>query len=125
LCRASDHVALALLERVNRNGQLVAIGDKGYAGAQFEADAAALNTTIVRPRRKDEPGHGPHLAPIRQRIESIYWTAKDILTLERHGARTLRGLRTRLACRFLALAAAVALNHRLGRPSRSLACYTA
>ena len=118
-------VALALLGRVNRNGHLVAIGDKGYAGAQFEADAAALDTTIVRPRRKDEPGRGPHLAPIRQRIESIYWTAKDILTLERHGARTLHGLRTRLACRFLALAAAVALNHRLGLPSRSLAQYIA
>ncbi len=118
-------IALALLERVNRNGHLVAIGDKGYAGAQFEADAATLDTTIVRPRRKDEPGRGPHLAPIRQRIESIYWTAKDILTLERHGARTLHALRTRLACRFLALTAAIALNHRLGRPSRSLACYIA
>ncbi len=93
-------------------------------GAQFEADLADLDAQINRPRRKDEPGKGPHLAPIRQRVESIYWTAKDILTLERHGARTLHGLRTRLACRFLALAAAIALNHRLGRPSRSLACYT-
>jgi hypothetical protein len=27
--------------------------------------------------------------------------------------------------RFAALAAAIALNHRLGRPSRSLVCYTA
>ena len=79
----------------------------------------------MRPRRKDEPGHGPHLAPIRQRVESIYWTCKDILTLERHGARTLDNLRVRLAMRFAALAAAIALNHRLGRPSRSLACYTA
>jgi hypothetical protein len=67
----------------------------------------------------------PHLAPIRQRIESIYWTAKDILTLERHGARTLHGLRTRIACRLLALAAAVQLNHQLGLPSRALAQYTA
>jgi hypothetical protein len=31
----------------------------------------------------------------------------------------------RIAMRFAALAAAVALNHRLDRPSRSLACYTA
>jgi len=31
----------------------------------------------------------------------------------------------RLAARFVALAAAIALNHQLGRPSRSLACYTA
>ena len=31
----------------------------------------------------------------------------------------------RLACRFLALTAAIALNHRLGLPSRALAQYTA
>jgi hypothetical protein len=48
------------------------IGDKGYAGRDFEADAHALGALIVRPRRKDEPGRSPHLAPIRQRIESIY-----------------------------------------------------
>ncbi len=79
----------------------------------------------MRPRRKYEPGRGPHLAPIRQRIESIFWSAKDILALERHRARTFRNLRVRLCARFAALAAAVALNHRLGRPSRSLACYAA
>jgi len=118
-------VALDMLARVKRTGPLTVVGDKGYAGREFEAQAAELNVLIVRPRRKDEPGKGLHLAPVRQRIESIYWTAKDILTLERHGARTLHGLRTRLACRFLALAAAVALNHRFGLPSRSLIHYTA
>src|SRR4051812_35124422 len=104
---------------------LIVVGDKNFCGRQFEADLAVLDATIHRPRRKDEPGHGPHLAPIRQRIESIFWTAKDILTLERHGARTLHALRTRIACRFLTLAAAVALNHHLGRPSRALADLTA
>ncbi|MCA1701681.1 MAG: IS982 family transposase [Actinobacteria bacterium] len=120
-------VCLAMVARCQRQpGQfLTLIGDKNFRGTQFETDLATLDACIQRPRRKDEPGKGPHLAPIRQRIESIYWTAKDILTLERHGARTLHGLRTRLACRFLALTAAIALNHRLGRPSRSLACYTA
>ncbi|MCP9490343.1 MAG: transposase [Solirubrobacteraceae bacterium MAG38_C4-C5] len=118
-------VCLGLLGRVNRHGPLTVIGDKGYAGRDFEAQAATLDVTIARPRRKDEPGRGPHLAPIRQRIESIYWTAKDILTLERHGARTLRGLRARIASRFLALAAAIALNHQLGRPPRALVDYTA
>lgn len=78
---------------------------------------------LVRPRRKDEDGDGPRLAPLRQRIESIFWTCKDILALERHGARTLRGLRVRIAARFLALAAAVSLNHELGRPSRALVDY--
>jgi hypothetical protein len=121
------HVCLQLVARCRREpGQfLTLIGDKNFRGKEFEADLAALDATIMRPRRKNERGKGLHLAPIRQRIESIYWTAKDILTLERHGARTLHGLRTRLACRFLALAAAVALNHRLGLPTRSLAQYIA
>ena len=118
-------VCLRLLERVNRSGPVTVLGDKGYAGADFEAEAAALGAKVVRPRRKDEPGVGPHLAPLRQRIESIYWSAKDILPLERHGARTLRGLRARIASRFLALAAAISLNHQLGRPSRALVDYVA
>jgi hypothetical protein len=118
-------VCLRLLGRVNRTGPLVVLGDKGYAGADFEADAAALGATVVRPRGEDETEGGLHLAPLRQRIESIYWTAKDILGLERHGARTLRGLRVRIATRFLALAAAISLNHELGRPSRALVDYVA
>lgn len=118
-------VCLNLLERVERPGPVTVIGDKGYAGREFEQAAADLDAVIVRPRRKDEPGKGPHLAPIRQRIESIFQTLKDILTLERHGARTLKGIRTRLICRFVALAAAISLNHQLGRPSRALVDYVA
>ncbi|MGO9763987.1 MAG: IS982 family transposase [Solirubrobacteraceae bacterium] len=120
-------VCVQLVARCERQpGQtLILIGDKNFRGKDFEVELAALDAVIMRPRRKDEHGHGPHLAPIRQRIESIFWTCKDILTLERHGARTLRNLRARLCARFAALAAAVALNHQLGRPSRSLANYTA
>lgn len=120
-------VCLQMVTRCERQpGQMLTlIGDKNFRGKDFETELAALDATIIRPRRKDEAGRRPHLAPIRQRIESIFWTCKDILTLERHGARTLRNLRVRLAARFAALAAAVALNHHLGRPSRSLACYTA
>ena len=118
-------VCLTLLARCERNGHLTVVGDKGYAGRDFEQSARQLNATIVRPRRKDEGPGGPHLAPIRQRIESIFQTCKDILTLERHGARTLHGLATRISTRFLALAAAIALNHRLGRPPRALVDYTA
>ncbi len=118
-------VCLRLLERVNRSGPITILGDKGYAGADFEADAAALGATVVRPRRKDETEGGLHLAPLRQRIESIYWSAKDILSLERHGARTLRGLRARIASRLLALAAAISLNYELGRNSRALVDFVA
>jgi hypothetical protein len=72
------------------------------------------------PVAKTHPGHKAHLAPIRQRIESIFWTCKDLLTLERHGARTLSGLRERIAQRILCLASCVWLNHQLGRSSRAL-----
>jgi hypothetical protein len=120
-------VCLQLVARCERQpGQiLVLIGDKNFRGKDFEAELARLDARIMRPRRQDERGRGPRLAPIRQRIESIFQTCKDILTLERHGARTLENLRVRLLTRFAALAAAIALNHRLGRPSRSLAPYTA
>ena len=118
-------VALGLLARCERRGGETLLGDKGYAGRAFAGAVAALDATVLRPRRRDEPGHGPHLAPIRQRIESIFWTCKDILTLERHGARTLQGLRERVLQRFLCLAAAITLNHHLGRPSRALVTYCA
>jgi hypothetical protein len=116
-------VGIELLERANRVGGETVIADKGYAGRDFAAAAGQLEATIVRPARKDEPDSSLHLAPIRQWIESIFWTCKDILTLERHGARTLHNVR--IAQRFLALAACVALNHRLGRPSRALVDYVA
>jgi Transposase DDE domain len=120
-------VCLQMVARCERTpGQaLILIGDKNFRGKDFETELAALQATIHRPRRKDEKGRSPHLAPIRQRIESIFQTCKDILTLERHGARTLANLRVRLCARFAALAAAIALNHQLGRPSRSLVAYTA
>jgi len=118
-------IALTLLARIDPAVPITVIGDKGYAGADFEARAQELGFTIIRPGRKGEEGRAPHLAPIRQRIESIFWTCKDILTLERHGARTLAGLRERVLARFCCLAACVMLNHQLGRPSRALVNYIA
>jgi hypothetical protein len=118
-------VALQLLARCRRQGGEILLGDKGYAGRAFAKAVSDMDATIVRPKRRDESGHRPHLAPIRQRIESIIWTCKDILTLERHGARTLAGLRERVLQRMVCLAAAVALNHQLGRPSRALVNYCA
>jgi hypothetical protein len=114
---------LKLLDRVHRHGGETLLGDKGYAGRAFAEGVAHRGATLVRPRRKDEPGHGPHLAPIRQRTDSIFWTCKDLVTLERHGARPLAGLRERVLARFCTLAAAITLNHRLGRPSRALVNY--
>lgn len=124
--RKERDVALAhLLPVAAASDATTAVCDKGYAGRDFAAAAAELGITIVRPRRHNEPGPTPHLAPIRQRIESVFNTCKDILTLERHGARTLQNLKARIGLRILALAAAIHLNHTLGRPSRALADLTA
>ncbi len=62
---------------------------------------------------------------IRQRIESVFWTLKDRLGLERHRAGTLAGLRARIASKLLALAAGVWVNTLLGLPSRSFAQFAA
>lgn len=122
--RPEREVALTLLPRALAGGETI-VCDKGYAGHEFAQAVDALGGAIARPPRRNEPQTGPHLAPIRQRIESVFWTCKDLLTLERHGARTPRNLFARIAVRLLALAACISLNHQLGRPSRAIADYTA
>jgi Transposase DDE domain len=122
--RPERDVALPLLARALHGGETI-VCDKGYAGREFEQAVSELGGLIVRPARKNEPDSGVHLAPIRQRIESVFVTFKDLLSLERHGARTPANLRARIATRLLTLAACIRLNHQLGRPSRALADYTA
>lgn len=122
--RPEREVALTLLPRALNGGETI-VCDKGYAGREFAVAVAELGALVLRPPRATEPQAGIHLAPIRQRIESVFWTCKDLLTLERHGARTPRNLFARIATRLLALAACIRLNHQLGRPSRAIATYTA
>ena len=122
--RPEREVALTLLPRALAGGETI-VCDKGYAGREFAETVDLLGATVLRPPRATEPQTGPHLAPIRQRIESVFWTCKDLLTLERHGARSPRNLLARIAVRLLALAACITLNHKLGRPSRAIADYTA
>jgi hypothetical protein len=99
--------------------------DKGYAGAEFAAHAASTyGAAVLRPARKEEPDNGLHLSGIRQRIESIFWTLKDQLRLETHRARTLHGLRARIASKLLAYSAGIWLNWLLDRPSRTFADLT-
>ncbi len=117
-------MALTLLARALAGGETI-VCDKGYSGSELAASVARFGATVVRPARKNEAEQGPQLAPIRQRIESVLFTCKDLLSLERHGARTPRNLFARIAVRLLALAACISLNHRLGRPSRAIADYTA
>lgn len=108
-------LCLHMLQRVNRNGRpLKVIGDKGYVGQAFKTRAAGLDATILlagsqrrkRPRGRErqhpgadprQPNHRPHPAhhtsastprTDRQRIESIYWTARPS-PLESHLLRSV------------------------------------
>jgi hypothetical protein len=118
-------VARRLFAMSLRGGETI-VCDKGYAGAEFAAHAATdYAATVLRPARKTEPDNGLHLSSIRQRIESIFWTLKDQLGLETHRARTLHGLRARIASKLLAYSAGVWLNWLLGRPPRQFADLTA
>jgi hypothetical protein len=118
-------VARRLFALALRGGELV-VCDKGYAGAEFAEHAAgSFGATVLRPARTTEPDNGLHLSGIRQRIESIFWTLKDQLGLEAHRARTLHGLRARIAAKLLAYSAGIWLNWLCGRTPRQFADLTA
>jgi len=120
-------VAAALLDRMRRTGQLhgeeIVIGDKGFAGEEFEQTVSELATLLLRPDRKNEQSRNGSLGGVRQWIESIIDTAKGQLSLERHGGRTPDGVWTRVCQRVLALAAGVWHNWQLGQPGRGFTAY--
>ena len=115
-------VALALLERALEPGQTLIV-DKGFAGAEFEEIVCSSGATLLRPDRADEEPRFGSLGRVRQWIESIVYTGKDQLSLERHGARTLEGLIARIAQRLLALAAGCWHNWLLGTPGWHFTVY--
>src|SRR5207249_8910996 len=68
---------------------MIVLADKGLAGRELERYAAdQVKVLLVRPDRKDERHRYGNLGGMRQWVESVYDTAKDQLSLERHGART-------------------------------------
>ena len=106
-------------------GQVI-IGDKNYFGRAFEAELAERELTLLRPVRKGEAGRaGQNLfKPLRQVIESVNWTFKGQLDLERHGGKTPEGILARVLARVLALTAAIWHNDKTGQPvMRSLTAY--
>ena len=115
-------VAREMLERVSLAGYTV-IADKGFAGAEFERFMRLRGATFLRPDRKDEEPRFGSLGAVRQWIESVFWTCKGQLGLERHGARTLPGLCARIGMRLLALSAGLWHNWQIGDPGRHLAAY--
>jgi hypothetical protein len=115
-------VAAEMLRRVELEGYTV-IADKGFAGQEFAQIMASLGARFLRPDRKDEPRRHGSLGPVRQWIESTFWTCKGQLALERHGGRTVLGVCVRVALRMLALAAGLVHNQHIGDPGRHFAAY--
>lgn len=112
-------VVAEMLEAVALDGYTV-IGDKGLSGAAIEALVAGLGGAFLRPDRRDEAPRFGNLGGMRQWIEAIFDQLKDQLSLERHDAHTMPGLRARIAQRLLALGACVWHNWEIGEPGRSL-----
>jgi hypothetical protein len=103
---------------------LLILGDKGFAGQEFEQLVAAHGARLLRPDRADEPHRHGSLGRVRQWVESLFDTRKDQLGLERHGGRTLAGVWVRVAQRLLALVAGIWWNWQTGQPrKRSLVAY--
>jgi hypothetical protein len=115
-------VAAEMLERVALEGYTV-IADKGFAGEEFEAHMASAGARFLRPDRNNEPRRNGSTGPVRQWIESVIWTCKGQLALERHGGRTVPGVCVRVALRLLALAAGLIHNYDIGDPGRHFTAY--
>ncbi len=114
--------AAEILERVSVEGRVV-LADKGFSGRDFEQLVAACGGRLVRPDRKDEAPRFGSLGGARQWIESVFYTFKDQLSLERRRARTLGGLVARVGQRLLALAAGLWHNEAIGEPGRHFTAY--
>jgi hypothetical protein len=102
------------------------IGDKNYFGRAFETDLTERELVLLRPVRKGEARRAGQelLKPLRQVIESVNWTFKGQLDLERHGGRTPEGIIARVLARILALTAAIWHNDKAGQNvKRSLVAY--
>jgi hypothetical protein len=103
---------------------LLLVGDKGFAGRDFEQLVAGYGARLLRPDRADEPRRHGSLGRIRQWIESTFNTLKGQLGLEQHGGRTPEGVWVRVAQRLLALATGIWWNWQIGAPDkRSLVAY--
>ena len=136
----TDRRGPACLRRPHRGAAagLTLIGDKGFAGRDFEdLVTTGYGMSLVRPDRRDEAPRHQIIGWIRRWIESVNDTLKGQLDLERHGGRTAAGRSARpISQRLLAMAAShwhnwatapgthQAVAHRLCQPARHHQCDT-
>jgi hypothetical protein len=112
---------------VASDGHDAYLADKGFSSVAWERhwleDHGAL---VVATPQKSSRRAWPEAAcrwaaGKRQLIEGVIWQLKDYFGLERHRAKSLGGLLTRLAAKVAAYTVGQVLNERLGRPLRGFA----
>ncbi len=103
------------------------LADKGFTGVQWERRWMEIYGALVAATPYDDSRRAwseedrRWAAGKRQIIEGVIYQLKDFFSLERHRAKTLGGLLTRLAAKIAAYTCAQRINDFLGRPLRHLA----
>jgi hypothetical protein len=103
------------------------LADKGFTGVEWEKHWLELYGALVAATPKDNSKRAwaatdrRWASGKRQIIEGVIDQLKDFFALERHRAKTLQGLLTRLAAKIAAYTCGQHLNVQLGRPPRHLA----
>lgn len=124
LVPANEHEYEPLLDLVDPGETLIA--DKGLWGRAYQERMACAEVQLLTPARERTTanrGRERTQAGLRLTIESVFSNLKEQMRLERHLARTPRGLAQRIAQRLLALTLGILLNTLSGRPARALAAY--
>ena len=112
---------------VASDGHEAYLADKGFTGLEWERRwleeyGALVAATPKNGSRRAWPKKDRRWAAgKRQIIEGVICQLKDFFGLERHRAKTLGGLLTRLAAKVAAYTCAQRINDSLGRPLRHLA----
>lgn len=112
---------------VSSDGHDAFLADKGFSSEEWErrwleTHAALVAATPQKSAKRGWPeADRKWAAGKRQIIEGVIWQLKDLFGLERHRAKTLGGLLTRLAAKVAAYTCGQLLNAGLGRPLRHLA----
>ena len=112
---------------VSSDGHDSYLADKGFASVAWEKHWLESFGVVVAAtpqrsaRRAWTQAACRWAAGKRQLIEGVIWQLKDYFGLERHRAKTLEGLLTRLAAKVAAYTCGQLLNAGLGRPLRSFA----
>jgi hypothetical protein len=112
---------------VASDGHDAFLADKGFSSVEWERrwleeHGALVAATPQKSARRAWPEeYCQWAAGKRQLIEGVIWQLKDYFGLERHRAKTMGGLLTRLAAKVTAYTCGQLLNTRLGRPLRNFA----